>query len=127
MLTFLRGDSRHVFPTDSKAADTYAVYLRGLQNYVTMPPELLGCLKLLPYVLVSGPHRTFLKEDSILEYIPGGRADRTKEAPNTIFVRALQIKKNQLSKEDCTVLDQGRHIKGLSSYIRYRVWPRQVE
>ena len=73
-----------------------------------MPPELLGSLKLLPYVLVSGPHRTFLKESVILDYIPGGRGDRTKEAPSTIFVRALQIKKNQLNKEDCTVLDQGK-------------------
>ncbi len=72
-----------------------------------MPPKLITSLQLLPYVVVSGAHRTFLKEGTTHQYIPGGRVDRKKGAPYTVFVRALHLKKNCLPYEDHEHLDQG--------------------
>lgn len=109
-MRFLRGDSKHKFAADSELSDAYAVNLRVLQAKVVVPPSLVSNLKLLPYVTVSGPHRTFLKEEKNLDYIPSGRDARKKNAPNTIFVRAMYLKKSTLANEDQKLLDQGMQL-----------------
>ena len=107
VLTFFRGDSKNKFAVDSEVSDTFAVHLRVLEARVAIPPTLVTSLRLLPYVAVSGAHRTFLKEGSTLQHIPSGRADRGKDAPHTVFVRALHIKKSLLDDGDSQLLDQG--------------------
>lgn len=107
VLTFLRGDTKHKFSVDSEASDTYAVYLSALLKQISVPTTLVSSLRLLPYVMVSGPARTFLKENTSLKYIPSGRGDRGKDAPHTVFVRALYIKKSMLTEEECKNLDKG--------------------
>lgn len=103
----MRGDSKHKFAADSESSDAYAINLRVLQAKAVVPPTLVTSLRLLPYITVSGPHRTFLKEGKNLNHIPSGRVDRKKDAPNTVFVRALYLKKSTLADEDRKVLDRG--------------------
>lgn len=113
VLTFLRGDSKHKFAVDNEASNCYAVHLRVLQTRVMIAP-LASSLQILPYVVVSGAHHTFLKEGSTLQYIPGGRSDRRKDSPHTVYVRALHVKKSLLDSEDRQLLDQGRCIVNTS-------------
>ena len=84
-------------------SDTFAVRLRELKKHVTIPSDLVTGLQLLPYVVVSGTHCTFLKEGATL----GGREARKKDAPHTTFVRALRIKKSLIAEPECEILDQG--------------------
>ncbi len=107
VLTFLRGDSKYKFAIDSEASDSYSVHLRVLKARVTILPTIITGLQLLPCVIVSGAHRTFLKEGSTLPYFPSGRTDRGKDAPHSVYVRALHIKKSLLDDKDRQFLDQG--------------------
>ncbi len=104
VLTFLRGDSKYKFAIHSEASYSYSVHLRVL-NYT-----IITCLQLLPCVVVSGAHRTFLKEGSTLPYFPSGRTDRGKDAPHSVYVRALHIKKSLLDDKDRQFLDQSYRV-----------------
>ncbi len=107
MLSFLRGDLKFEFhPGQPEPA--FAVNLKALECIVSVPRNLAQRLANQPDVVYSKTARTFLRPKSQLTYVPGGRSDRKKGAPNTVYTRAFFIAKRALSTANKEALDRGK-------------------
>ena len=91
VLTFLRGDLHCTFTPGASPKPAYAVFLKALGEVVSLSCDITARVSHQPGIIVSGSPRTFLKSDADLSYIPSGRLDRRKDAPYTVFARALYI------------------------------------
>ena len=60
-----------------------------------------------PLVVACGSQREFLRPGSQLTYIPGGRKARAKNAPDTVYRKALYISKVALDTTTVSVLEGG--------------------
>ena len=81
------------------------MYLKVLGQVESLPCNVTARVSNQPGIIVTGPPRTFLKPKAGLRYIPSGRLDRKKDAPHTVFVRALYIQKEKLQQSVRNTLD----------------------
>lgn len=105
VLTFLRDDIKCTFQEGSTPKPAFAVFLKGLNVITKLPNNFHARVTQGKIVLTTGPPRTFLKPGMDLSYIPSTKADRFKNAPNTVFSRCLYISKNALDPTTRTFLE----------------------
>ena len=106
VLTFLRDDINCTFQEGSTPKPAFAVFLKRLEVIITkLPNNFHARIAQGKNVLIAGPPRTFLKPGMDLSYIPSTKADRFKNAPNTVFSRCLYISKEALDPTTRTFLE----------------------
>ena len=59
-------------------------------------------------LVVSGMPKEFLRPGSTLQYIPGGRKARLKDAQHTVYRKALWITKDGFDKTTTKLLENGK-------------------
>ena len=69
----------------------FAVYLKGLESVATLPKDISARIAQEKGILPSGSPRIFLKADKDMTFIPSTKADRLRDAPNTVFARCLYL------------------------------------
>ena len=112
VLTFLRSDCE--LKTGDESASCFTVLpsqlevvLRG--NRTQIPQKYAHQLvTAYPQLVASGIPKEFLRPGSTLQYIPGGRKARLKDAQYTVYRKALWITKDGFDKSTTKLLENGK-------------------
>ena len=112
VLTFLCSDCE--LKTGDESASCFTVLpsqlevvLRG--NHTQIPQKYAHQLvTAYPQLVVSGIPKEFLRPGSTLQYIPGGRKARLKDAQHTVYRKALWITKDGFDKTTTKLLENGK-------------------